>query len=151
MKLKEIIWEKSRKNSAVQSGRIGTEYVALIKKIGKQWECAAGNGILQGGAPVWVGSEQLAKRLCAEILAGEIESFCDGKLDIGPEHEYLVSSVVGDEAIGQVRHGGIYKASSLADAVAQLIKGKFKNGDGAPLTGLCLDKLQARRTSHAGN
>ena len=97
------------------------------------------------------GSEKLAKAMCASILAGEIERFCDDKLEVASQdHDYLVSSIVGDEAIGQVRHGGVYKASSLADAVAQLIKEKFKHGDGAPLTGLCLDKLEARRTSHAG-
>ena len=150
MKLKEIVWEKSRNNSAVQSGKIGGEYVAIIKKIGKQYECLAGNGILTApGNAQWEDSEQGAKLLCRMILEAQINRFCDGRLEISftRPREFHVSSVAGEEGGDQVRQGGFYTASDLPEAVTQFIREKFHNGDNAPIVCLHLDKLEARRTS----
>lgn len=151
MRLKEIVWEKSRSNSAVQSGRIGTEYVAVIKKVGKQWECTAGTALFQGGsAPVWAGSEKIAKDMCKAIIAGALESFCEGRLEAGPLREHHVSTVVGEPGGDQVKKGGFYSAVDLPEAVAMFIRQNFRHPDELPVTLLCLDKLEARRTSHVG-
>jgi len=66
-------------------------------------------------------------------------------------HEYQVSCVAGEEGCDQIRKGGIYNAVDLPEAVAMFLREKFKHPDGKPLTVLELDKIAARRTSHAGN
>ena len=153
MKLKEIIWERSRNNRSIWTGKIGGEYVATMKKIGNQFECCAGNGLLSApGNTLMCDTKDLefAKRFCVFIFAKEIERFCDGKLlddPLAPKpREFHVSCVVGDEAVGQIRQGGIYEATDLPEAVAQFLREKFKHPDKLPVTLLHLDKLEARRT-----
>jgi len=68
-----------------------------------------------------------------------------------PELEFLVSCVAGEEGCDQIRKGGIYNAVDLPEAVAMFLREKFKHPDGKPLCILELDKIKARRTSHAGN
>jgi len=152
MKLKEIVWEQSRKNRAIWTGKIGNEYVATMKRIGNQFECCAGNGLLSApGNTLMCDTKdpEFAKRFCAFIFVKEIERFCEGKLlddPLAPKpREYHVSCKVGEEGGDQVRQGGIYEAADLPDAVALFIRDKFKHGDGAPVILLHLDKLEAKR------